>query len=102
MSANRYFMSPLNLMNTSSALHVSLTFGFNFSIYCFMRSVYFSIQLKTVWCDTLTPSNLREFFVFLSDSPLKYNCMAVVTACGLCFIFSKPILNEKYCLQSLH
>jgi len=33
--------------------------------------------------------------VFLRDSPLKYICIAVVMACGLCFILSNPSFTLK-------
>ena len=64
--------------------------------------VYFSIQLVIVLWETSVPINFSDFSVLRRVSPLKYSCIAVVTAMGLCFIFSNPILILNHLPQSWH
>ncbi len=52
--------------------------------------------------ETLTPCSLKNFCTFLNDSPVKYNCMADVIACGVACIFSKPRFTVKKYPQPLH
>ena len=49
----------------------------------------------------LNSKQRSDLAVFLRDSPEKYSCIAVVMACGLCFIRSNPKFTVNHFPQSL-
>jgi hypothetical protein len=61
----------------------------------------FLSNCKPTRCVIFTPCNFKNFWIFLSDSPMKYNCKVEATISGVACILSNPRLIVKYLLQSL-